>query len=153
MTEKRRTVFNEDDFGDVSEKADVASPPMPKTPQGGQLPPVGRSDPVVVGQAPTMPAMPSGAPPPGTYVQQTYVVPQKTNGMAIASLVLGILWLYWLGSLLALIFGIIGKNQIDRSGAAEGGRGLAVAGIVLGIVGLGIFVLLLIIGASIVGTA
>ena len=41
-----------------------------------------------------------------------------------------------LGSLLALIFGIIGKNQIDRSGGYQSGRGMAIAGIVLGIVGL-----------------
>jgi hypothetical protein len=56
--------------------------------------------------------------------------------MAIASLVLGILWLWGLGSLLALIFGMVGRNQIDASAGHQGGRGLAVAGIVLGIIGL-----------------
>ena len=29
----------------------------------------------------------------------------------IASLILGILWLWWLGSVLALIFGYVAKNQ------------------------------------------
>jgi hypothetical protein len=70
--------------------------------------------------------------------------------MAIASLVLGILWLLWIGSILALVFGYIGKNQIDRSGGAEGGRGLAIAGIVLGWVGAGtlaLIIVLAIIGA------
>lgn len=67
----------------------------------------------------------------------------KTNGMAIASLVLGILWLYWIGSALALIFGYMGRKQIDESGGAEAGRGLAVAGIVLGWVGVGFLALLL----------
>jgi Domain of unknown function (DUF4190) len=56
--------------------------------------------------------------------------------MAIASLILGIVWLGGVGSLLALIFGIVGKNQIEASGGSQSGRGLATAGIVLGILGL-----------------
>ena len=57
------------------------------------------------------------------------------NGLAVASLVLGILWLYWIGSILALVFGYIAKRQIrERS---QGGAGLATAGIVLGWVGVG----------------
>jgi hypothetical protein len=51
---------------------------------------------------------------------------------AIASMVLGILWICWIGSILALVFGYMAKNQIDASGGLEGGRGMAVAGIVLG---------------------
>ena len=72
------------------------------------------------------------------------VVPQRTNGMAVASLVLGIVWIYGIGSILALIFGYQAKNQIDRSGGAEGGRGMAIAGIVLGWVGIGGFALVII---------
>ena len=67
--------------------------------------------------------------------------PQKTNGMAIASLVLGILWLFWIGSVLALVFGYLAKSQIDGSRGVEGGRGLAIAGIVLGWVGIGLLIL------------
>ena len=52
----------------------------------------------------------------------------KTSGWAIASLVLGILG----GSLLAIVFGFVGRSQIARSGGAVRGRGLATAGIVLG---------------------
>jgi hypothetical protein len=59
-----------------------------------------------------------------------------TNGLAIAALVCGILWLYWIGSILALVFGYVAKSQIDRSGGAQGGRGMAIAGIVLGWVGV-----------------
>lgn len=62
----------------------------------------------------------------------------ETNGFAIASLVLGILWLWWIGSILALVFGYIGKQQIDRSDGMQSGRGLAIAGIALGWVGVGI---------------
>src|ERR1043165_7450321 len=58
--------------------------------------------------------------------------PPMTNGLAVASLVLGIVWIYWIGSILALIFGYIAKKQIDESNGREGGRSIAVAGIVLG---------------------
>ncbi len=68
----------------------------------------------------------------------------SVNGFAVASLVLGILWLWWVGSVLALVFGYIAKGQIDRSPATESGRGLAVAGIVLGWVGVGILALVII---------
>ena len=66
--------------------------------------------------------------------------------MAIASMVLGILWLYWIGSILALIFGFIAKNQIDQSQGRQAGRGMAVAGIVLGWIGVGTLLLLLVFG-------
>jgi len=77
----------------------------------------------------------------------------KTNGMAVASLVLGIVsWIpfLWIGFIPGLILGFVGKSQIDRSGGEQGGGGLAVAGIVLGLIGsaiLGLFVLLFIFGA------
>jgi hypothetical protein len=63
-------------------------------------------------------------------------------------MVLGILWIYWLGSLLALIFGYIAKSQIDRSGGTQGGRGMAIAGIVLGWVGVALLFLTIIVVAS-----
>ena len=59
-----------------------------------------------------------------------------TNGYAIASLVLGIVWMFGLGSILAVIFGFMARRQIDESGGRQGGGGLAVAGIVLGFVGI-----------------
>ena len=65
-----------------------------------------------------------------------YAPRQSTNGLAVASMVLGILWIFGLGAILALIFGIISRNQIDRSGGTQGGRGMAIAGIVLGIIGI-----------------
>ena len=85
-------------------------------------------------QAP-LPASPPFAPP--SFVQQ------KANGLAIASLVLGIVWIYGIGSILALIFGYRAKAQIDRSDGRESGRGMAVAGIVLGWIGVAVPVLLI----------
>jgi hypothetical protein len=59
---------------------------------------------------------------------------QGTNGMAVASFVLSLLWLGGLGAVLAVIFAAIGKKQIRESG--QGGSGLATAGLVIGIVGV-----------------
>jgi uncharacterized protein DUF4190/uncharacterized protein UPF0547 len=87
--------------------------------------------------------------PPST--QPVHVQPARTNGFAIASLVLGIVWIWWIGSILALVFGYVGKAQIDRSGGRETGRGLAVAGIVLGWVGLTGLVLFLLMFATAAG--
>ncbi len=53
----------------------------------------------------------------------------------------GSLWIWWIGSALALAFGYSAKAQIDLSGGTQGGRGLAIAGIVLGWVGAGFFLL------------
>jgi len=61
-----------------------------------------------------------------------------TNGMAVASLILGIVWIYWIGSVLALVFGYMARRQIAERG--EGGAGLATAGIVLGWIGVGVLV-------------
>jgi hypothetical protein len=57
-----------------------------------------------------------------------------TNGMAVAGFVLGLLWLGGLGSLLAVVFGAMGRKQTRATG--QGGSGLATAGLILGIVGL-----------------
>lgn len=94
-------------------------------------------------QAPPSPAYQPGYPPPPP------VQASKTNGLAIASLVLGILWLYWIGSILAVIFGHVALGQIGRSGGLQTGRGMAIAGLVLGWVGVGVLILLIVIGAGI----
>ena len=60
--------------------------------------------------------------------------PRATNGLAIASMVLGILWIYWIGSILALVFGYVARSQIRQRN--EGGNGMAIAGIVLGWIGV-----------------
>jgi hypothetical protein len=72
----------------------------------------------------------------------------KTNGLAIASLVLGIVWIYGIGSILALVFGYQAKSQIDASRGRESGRGMAIAGIVLGWIGIGLLTLVIIAIAS-----
>jgi uncharacterized protein DUF4190 len=79
-----------------------------------------------------------GYPPPPPY---GYYAPRPTNGFAIAALVLGIVWVYWIGSILAVIFGLVARNQIKERN--ESGDGMAVAGLTLGLIGLGTLVLFL----------
>jgi hypothetical protein len=70
-----------------------------------------------------------------------------SNGFCVASLVLGIISLpsfcLVIPAMLAIIFGIIGYNQVSKSGAEGGGKGMAIAGIVCGAIGCLIFVLYL----------
>ncbi len=60
----------------------------------------------------------------------------STSGLAIASMVLGILWLWWIGSILAVVFGHVALKQIGESNGSQGGRGMAIAGLVLGYIGV-----------------
>jgi uncharacterized membrane protein YkgB len=70
------------------------------------------------------------------YNQAPYQAAPKNNGLAIASLVLGIVgvvfcWCYGFGVLtgiVGLILGIVGMKQIKKTGAK--GRGLALTGII-----------------------
>jgi hypothetical protein len=71
-----------------------------------------------------------------------------TSGFAIASMVLGIVWIYWIGSILAIIFGVVAKNQIRDGNGSVTGDGMATAGIVLGIIGLAIAAILIIVGVT-----
>ncbi|MDQ6853850.1 MAG: DUF4190 domain-containing protein [Actinomycetota bacterium] len=86
--------------------------------------------------------------PPGGYPepQQQWGRPLGTSGFAIASLVLGIVWAFWIGSILALIFGYVALRQVKRSEGWLTGRGMAIAGIVLGWVGIGFLALTIALG-------
>jgi hypothetical protein len=98
------------------------------------------------------PLPPPPPPGPGPFHQPPYgygAVATETNGMAIASLVLGLVWMCGLGSILALVFGYQAKGQIDRSNGTQTGRGLAVAGIVLGWIGVAVLVVYVVLGFAI----
>jgi hypothetical protein len=73
----------------------------------------------------------------------------KTNGMAIASLALGVagfMVLWGIGPLLAVGCGVQARREISRANGTQGGRGLATAGIALG--ALGLLMTLAVIGAT-----
>jgi len=61
---------------------------------------------------------------------------RRTSGLAVASLVLAILWLLGVGSLLAIGFGVAALASIARSGGTRRGKALAGVGLVVGTLGL-----------------
>lgn len=68
----------------------------------------------------------------------------RTSGWAVASLVMGILgWtcLFFIGSVLAIVFGAVAKSQIRKGEGQVRGNGMATAGLVLGIVLVAILVI------------
>lgn len=85
----------------------------------------------------------------------------KNDGMAIASMVLGIVgivffWVPWLCipcAIVGLILGAVSKRRIAEANGQLGGGGMAVTGIVLSIIALALYVLGLIACASILGSA
>ncbi len=62
-----------------------------------------------------------------------------SNGFCVAALVLGIIGIpascTVIAPILALVFGGIGYSQVTKAGSEGGGRGMAIAGIVLGVIG------------------
>lgn len=94
---------------------------------------------------PVPPPPPSPAQPPSTYTPTV-----QTSGMAIASLVMGIVgWtvLPLIGSILAIVFGYAARREIRQRPGELGGEGMALAGLVLGWLMVGISVLVLCLGA------
>jgi hypothetical protein len=89
--------------------------------------------------------LPGGGPPP----PPAPVAPPGTNALAVASLVCGVaqMMLWPLATIPAVVLGHVARHQIRRTG--EQGAGLALAGLVLGWVGVG-FALLAIIGIVLV---
>lgn len=93
-----------------------------------------------------IPPSPPGLPPSGPGVRST------TSALAITSLVLGIVWICGVGSIAGLVLGIIALRQIDQAPATAPieGKGMAIAGTVLGAIGtilLAVFLALAVVGA------
>ncbi len=87
-------------------------------------------------QVPVPPPFGAPSPYPPVSVLTAPPAPRSTNGLAIASLVLSLLWIGGLGSLLAVVFAFVSRRQITQSRGTQGGDGLAIAGLVIGLVGL-----------------
>jgi hypothetical protein len=56
--------------------------------------------------------------------------------LAIVSFVLSMLWVFGFGSALAVVFALVALSKINASNGEQDGRGLAFAGLVIGICGL-----------------
>jgi type IV pilus assembly protein PilA len=91
--------------------------------------------------AASAPAPAFGPPAEGT------IFPAQTSGKAIASLVCGLFLFAFPLSILAVIFGHLSVSEIRKSSGRLKGEGIAIAGLVLGYVGLAVIPLILIIAA------
>ncbi|MFS0714642.1 DUF4190 domain-containing protein [Microbacterium sp. 2P01SA-2] len=94
---------------------------------------------------------PAGYPPPA-YGYAGYQ-PQKTNALAIVSMIASIVGFIWLlpiiGSIAGVIMGHISLAQIKRTN--ENGRGMALAGLIVGYAGLALTIVGIIVFASFIG--
>jgi len=133
--------------------------------------------PAVQGQAPAYgsawtvtPGQPGGGGPPaypgapgpyggaGAYLPYGYGQPmpygapatKKTNGLAIASLVCSCVGILFFGvpGIVGIIFGFVARSQIRRSNGAQGGEGLALAGIIVGFAWIVILALIIVVAAT-----
>jgi len=108
-------------------------------PSGGTPPPAGG------GYSPPPAGGGYSAPPPSTYTAPPVAAGSGNNTFAIIALVLGIIallplctivfgWVSILLGLIAAILGFMARSQIKQTG--QGGSGMAMAGLVLGIIAL-----------------
>lgn len=128
--------------------APTPPPPPPAAPAPAAYPTPPPAYPTPPPAYPAPPAQPYASYPPRS-------PKPKTNGLAIASMVLGILslvffcaWFFPVMPILAVVFGHIALSQIRKQGTA--GRGMAIAGLVTGYIGLAITVVMIIL--MIIGT-
>ena len=74
--------------------------------------------------------------------------PQKTNGLAIASLICSCAGLLVVPLIVGVVFGFVARAQIKQSQGAQRGDGLAIAGIVVGFGWAALIVLGIIVDAT-----
>lgn len=126
---------------------DYPPPPgdYPPPPGGYPPPPGGYPPPQPGGYGYQPPPPPPGYGYPPSVPGYGYPPPPSstTNPMAIASLVSSLLgWICGIGPILGIVFGVIALNQIKKTG--QGGRGLALAGTIIGGVGVAFILLYLV---------
>lgn len=118
--------------------------------------------PFQVTSVPTLPTPMPGAIP---FTQVTVLPPGAPvgySGMAVTSLVCGILGitmgfccgLFWFATPAAIIFGHIALSEIKRNPRLDSSRGLAITGLILGYLGIAVVVVLILIyGVAIIAAA
>jgi hypothetical protein len=117
----------------VSEIRDHLQEALRQTPAGDQaavrtaLERLGSPEEIAAAAADQAPGQPAGA-------------VSQINGLAIASVLVAVLWFAGLGAVLALVFGYRARGQIKDSKGRQTGSGLAAAGIILGWIGIAIVV-------------
>jgi hypothetical protein len=95
-----------------------------------------------VSQPPPNPPAPPpaawGGPPPGAIYPGASTT-TKVSGLAVAALVTGLFfWCCAIPGIVSIVLGHLALEDIENSGGTKSGRGMAIAGIVLGWVGIGL---------------
>lgn len=130
-------------MSDTNEPPEAEQPPQPgwwKASDGNWYPPQQETPPP---PPPSAPPPPAPAPPPPGQPAGPAAEPAPSHAVAIAALVVGIVslllfWAFGLGAVLgivAVILGVKGTNAAKKH-PARPGNGLAVGGIVTGVIGI-----------------
>lgn len=121
---------------------------MTSTPPAGDpsnippVPPASEGYPTAPPAPQAYPAAPPASGYPAAPAYGAYAPPAKTNTLAVVSLVsaiVGFVLIPFIASIVAVITGHMSLNQIKQSG--EQGRGMALAGTIIGWVGIGFSIL------------
>lgn len=101
---------------------------------------------------PLQPPPPYGSMPQYGYAYGPAPVIVRTNGLAVASMVISItsvfLGFFFVPQILGIIFGHVALSQLNRSRGRESGSGMAVAGLVIGYLMLIFWLAIVIVAAS-----
>jgi hypothetical protein len=84
----------------------------------------------------------------GGPAQPAWTGPQEKNGKATGSLISGLLFFFWpISAVIAVVLGHLALSEIKKSAGRLAGHGMAVAGLVLGYIGIAFVPFILIIAA------
>lgn len=117
-----------------------AQQPEPTTPSYGQPPAAAQPPGMPPGQG--IPPAPGAAGYPGAPGYPGMPVQQKNNGLATGSMVVSIISVLCMPpvGLVGAIMGHVALGQINKSGGTQGGRGMALAGIIIGWIAVALFI-------------
>jgi type IV pilus assembly protein PilA len=97
--------------------------------------------------AQTCPFCRAAQPVPGSNLYSANVNPAQTSGKAIGSLISGMLFFLLPAAIVAVVLGHISLSEINHSFGRLRGKGMAIAGLVLGYIGIAILPVVLLIAA------
>ncbi len=121
---------------------------MTEPPSGAWTPPPA-SPPPYPGAPPPPPQQPWGSPPPGGPWPGAapYPPPKPNSSLAVVSLVFGIIQFFVcpiIGGIVAIVTGHVARGRAKRSQGAEGGAGMALAGVILGYAGIALTIIVIV---------
>jgi len=76
--------------------------------------------------------------------QAQWSAPPENSGKALASLICGVFFFFWPVAIVAIVLGHLALSDIKKSAGRLAGRGMAIAGLVTGYIGISILPILII---------